>query len=392
MNHDNPKLTAYALDSLPTSERAEIEALLKEQPSAATEVAETREMAGIMRQLFSAELTETLTPRRREAILEAAAGRRVLLSTEVSTEAPGNGAAPANEVAPANVVTVPVSWWRRVGAWQAAAACAVFAFGVYAISVTLTKSNPSGGYADRRNSDVQVHIGGLTASADTPAPHQPGIGSPLESTPVQPNAVAGLPNGQNGQKAPGITTQPNDFAGMLPDAPLLASKPQKPTMVGGPKAGNQNFPSANASVGKAEKRHPAVVGPAIADTARLNQSAIGVIHPGERLMLPTDNGEIAVTGEEVGRYNVMREYLSARWLEANSIRENSTYEDLSRLFRRDGGSTTSESYRFVMIKCPFIKVDVQFATEDGKPATWPVSGDTRIRAISRPVFEPEHGK
>jgi hypothetical protein len=233
MNHDDPKLTAYALDELPPEDRAQIEALLREQPSAATEVRETKEMAGLIRNLFSAELTEGLTPRRREAIL-----------AEAITCAAAQAAAPV----PSNIITPDRIWWQRTGFWQAAAACAVFGFGVYAITATLAnKSNP--GQAIAQNSGMKVGIGNLGAE---PAPTLAMV--PIESAPdedpsAQPPGPGALANGTPTQPRVLPTPQSTNIASQLnlPDKP---SMPRQPTMISpGADPARSLLPSERASLG-----------------------------------------------------------------------------------------------------------------------------------------------
>jgi hypothetical protein len=363
MNHDDPKLTAYALDSLSPGERAEIEVLLKEHPSAETEVNETRQVAGIMRQLFRAELSETLPQRRREMILQAATGKPVSLSTD----------------RPANVVVPDASWWRRTAIWQAAAACAVFGFGVYAISVTLTDKSNSGKVAGQ-GGEIQVGVPPSGQGFASSIAHQPGMVTPPETNPGKaPSvAIAVPPNGK--QILP--TPKTSDIAGNL--APGVPLKPTKPTVVN-PSGAELGVPSIGerASLG----HRPPKGTQTLADTFIPKPPTFAATNP--RVVLPTDSGDLTLTGDEASRYYATSDYLNARWREANSIREGNTYADLARHFRRDGGSTPKNVYRFVMIKCPFIKVDVEFAGEDGKPATWPLNPETPIRTVSRPVFEPE---
>lgn len=372
MNHDDPKLTAYALDSLPAADRAEIEALLKDEPSAAQEVRETKEMAGIMRHLFQSELTETLTPRRREAILQAAIGKPVALSTEL----------------PKNVIVTEASWWRRMGVWQAAAACAVFGFGVYALSVTLS-GNTRTSKPIASVGDMEVSIHNLAGGSTPQGAHQPGIVTPREASPSGiPSAIAG----STPSVAPTFPSPRTNIAGSveLPNVAIVRERPQQPTMVGSDPA-RPFLNSGAASIGRREKPAPGTQ--AIADTPRVEpQNFAAAVNPAEKVLLPGDLGDVTLSADEASRYYANREYLAARWQEARSIQEGSTYADLARHFRRDGGSTQKDAHRFVMIRCPFIKVDVEFTAEDGKPVAWPVAPEARIRMVSRPYFEPEQGR
>jgi hypothetical protein len=373
MNHDDPKLTAYALDALSQAERAEIETLLKEQPSAATEVEEVRETAGIMRQLFRTELDESLQPHRRDAILRAAC-LPVALPQDVSSK----------------IITHP-SWWRRAAVWQAAAACAVFGFGVYAISVTLTKpsggSNLAGGdttpgIAVNIPSNGEVHPGaeanGLALAPETKSKNElePIAGGPLPGAPILPTV-----------KPANIAEQlkvPNDLG--------------KPRIVVAESSDPLEAFRANAKGGASHtnsERLPKNDGKNLntADSPRVGTPVYAATNSGEtNLILPGDTNPVTLSAAEASRFFATQEYLNARWQEASGIREGNTYADLARNFRRDGGSAPKSGYRFVLIRCPFIKLDVEFAAENDQAVSWPIPQETQIRKVSRPYFEPENGK
>src|SRR5947209_20629881 len=69
MHNDDPRLTAYALGELEPPERAEVEALLQNDPAAAQEVAEMRELAAVVRRHLSTEEAPPLAPQQRDDIL-----------------------------------------------------------------------------------------------------------------------------------------------------------------------------------------------------------------------------------------------------------------------------------------------------------------------------------
>lgn len=69
MHNDDPRLTAYALGELEPPERAEVEALLQNDPAAAQEVAEMRELAALVRRHLSTEETHPLAPQQHDDIL-----------------------------------------------------------------------------------------------------------------------------------------------------------------------------------------------------------------------------------------------------------------------------------------------------------------------------------
>ncbi|MCK4624528.1 MAG: von Willebrand factor type A domain-containing protein, partial [Phycisphaerae bacterium] len=72
--HDEAKLTAYALGELGEAERAEVEAQLKSDPAASQEVEEIRKVAGILTDELKAEPAPKLTSQQRKAV-EAQAGK-----------------------------------------------------------------------------------------------------------------------------------------------------------------------------------------------------------------------------------------------------------------------------------------------------------------------------
>jgi hypothetical protein len=55
-------------------------------------------------------------------------------------------------------------------------------------------------------------------------------------------------------------------------------------------------------------------------------------------------------------------------------------------FRGDGGLTTPGKDRYVMILCPYIKIDVEFEPFRGDT----IPPTTRVAKVSRPYFEPEY--
>ncbi|HEV7405881.1 MAG TPA: von Willebrand factor type A domain-containing protein [Chthoniobacteraceae bacterium] len=69
MQNEDPRLTAYALGELEPPERAEVEALLKNDPAAAAEVEEMRELAALVRRHLSTEEAPPLAPQQRDDIL-----------------------------------------------------------------------------------------------------------------------------------------------------------------------------------------------------------------------------------------------------------------------------------------------------------------------------------
>lgn len=361
MNLDDPKLTAFALNELDANEHVEVERTILEQPLATAEVAETREMAKILRDTLQAEQPAALCDRRRDAVLRAA---RIA----------GNAA-----VALPEDVTQP--WWRRAAAWQVAAACAVFGFGVYALSVSLGGSPKTGGGITASVPEQKVHIGSLAVENGGHPQAEPGlkvpaeiagndaasIASSLDVAKTSPRIVSSVPAGVPDKLQPGTSKLPH--VGTIQPEVVESTDPLA------------QF-KARADIGK-------VLTKSTAQTPGERSIYIGAISPREQVVLRSDGGEVKLTGEDASRYFVVREYLDARWREASSLREGTTYAELARNFRHE--ATSGGMHRFVMIRCPSIKVDVSFATKDSGEAAWPVAADAHIRTISKPYFEPEQG-
>ncbi len=350
MSYDDPKFTAYALNELDANECAEIERAILVQPQANAEIAETREMAGILRETLKTETAPALCEHHRDAVFRAAsiAGKAANL--------------PLENV----VVTGQPAWWQRAGFWQLATACLVFAFGVYAIGVSLGGSGLKGDGVVQVRDVQKVQIGNLAANDDARIEADPSLKVPMVSTREGTPSVATDFNATNTIQ-PGVVSVPNDLVDKL-----------QPIATKGPHVVDPNDPlasfKARADIGK---KSPVK---AIAPLA---------ISPHEQVVLRADNGEVKLTGDEANRYFSVREYLDVRWREASSLHEGSTYAELSRIFRHE--SYADGIHRFVMIRCPSIKVGVSFVSKENKEPEWPLPADTKIRTISQPYFEPEFG-
>ncbi len=72
MNPDDPKLTAYALDEIDPADRAELERLLRDDPTALAEVEETRAFAATLRHQLATEPAYPLSESQRTEVLDAA--------------------------------------------------------------------------------------------------------------------------------------------------------------------------------------------------------------------------------------------------------------------------------------------------------------------------------
>ena len=81
MKTDDPQFTAHTLgelDTLTPAERAEIEALLRDEPSAAAEAAETQKLAEVLRRDLQSEEMSPLTAAQRGRVLSARASDAAL--------------------------------------------------------------------------------------------------------------------------------------------------------------------------------------------------------------------------------------------------------------------------------------------------------------------------
>ncbi|HYH67790.1 MAG TPA: hypothetical protein VD866_24045, partial [Urbifossiella sp.] len=105
----------------------------------------------------------------------------------------------------------------------------------------------------------------------------------------------------------------------------------------------------NSSIGSV-KLDPAIAGLA---TGALE---IEVTDAGEKgsLYVPTHGGMRELKGKEAAAYQTTNDWLAERLREANSIKVGSTYADVTRHFRTDGGLTAVGHSRMVMILCPYI--------------------------------------
>jgi hypothetical protein len=113
--------------------------------------------------------------------------------------------------------------------------------------------------------------------------------------------------------------------------------------------------------------------------------------PSGDIHIPTETGFRTLTGREAESYHATNAYLADRLKEAQTIRVGSTYADVLRHFHRDGGISPVTKHRFVMILCPYLKIDVEFESEPGVKARSPVPPTARVVSVSKPYFEPEYG-
>jgi hypothetical protein len=112
---------------------------------------------------------------------------------------------------------------------------------------------------------------------------------------------------------------------------------------------------------------------------------------GDYIALCTDKGFRILSGDEATQYESHQKWIIERLKEAQSIKVGTTYAELSKYFRADGGITFFPGpQRFDMILCPCIKVDVEFADKDGKKvgaSSFSMPDDARVSTISKPYLE-----
>lgn len=115
----------------------------------------------------------------------------------------------------------------------------------------------------------------------------------------------------------------------------------------------------------------------------------GANPPEGDIRLPTEEGHRDLAGKEAAAYHAANAWLEARLKEAEGIRVGSTYADVIRVFRRDGGIARPTRPRFVLVLCPYLKIDTEFEAEPGVAARHPIPPTARVVSVSRPYFERE---
>ncbi len=362
MSLDDPRITAFALNQLPASERAEIERLLQSNRAASDEVAKTQQVAGILRNTLQAEPAEGLTSRHREAIFRAA----LTVSHPADTQR--------------KIIPHP-ALWQRAGFWQAAAACVICGFGVYAITARLYGPAQSGrgNVATNTPKELSVQIGALSHDASDANPGTPEILSPANAKPAERHTLIAKIDTSKTQRINATTptgSEPAERDAKLRGIPGL---PATVAVAPAPETDPIAALRRSASIGKK---------PSSTTTDRtLIAPQLTATRPAEPITLSGDLGKVTLTSQEAAAFSTTRDYLQARWKEASSLQAGDTYQTLARHFRHDGGITSGKSHRFVMIRCPLIKMDVEFA--GGEPQKTALPPGTRIEKISRPYFEPE---
>ncbi|MFQ5351157.1 MAG: hypothetical protein ACE5EG_12010 [Thermoanaerobaculia bacterium] len=105
------------------------------------------------------------------------------------------------------------------------------------------------------------------------------------------------------------------------------------------------------------------------------------------LILPTANGLVRLSADEVALYQAVDGYLGDRLAEVERVRPGMTFEEFSLFFHRDGGLVSPPPHRFVHVLCPFIKLDVEFEGEDVGGPYRRFPPDARIARVSKPYLE-----
>lgn len=116
--------------------------------------------------------------------------------------------------------------------------------------------------------------------------------------------------------------------------------------------------------------------------------ALGQNQAGD-VRIPTYDGYRDLKGKEAAAYHAINKWLEARMKEAQSIGVGSTFADVVKVFRGDGGLSTVTKHRFVLILCPYVKVDMEFETAKGGKAKYPLPAEAKVVSVSKPYFEHE---
>ena len=101
----------------------------------------------------------------------------------------------------------------------------------------------------------------------------------------------------------------------------------------------------------------------------------------------TDTGHRTISGKQAEAYHATNVWLEARLQEVESIRVGSSYGDVAKHFRRDGGIAELTKHRFVSILCPFLKIDMEFEEKDSVNAGQPLTATAKVVSVSKPYFE-----
>ncbi|MGL4462538.1 MAG: hypothetical protein ACRC1K_10305 [Planctomycetia bacterium] len=107
------------------------------------------------------------------------------------------------------------------------------------------------------------------------------------------------------------------------------------------------------------------------------------------IRISTEDGWRVITGEEAKTYHAVNAWLEARHKEVESVKVGSTYAEVVKVFHHDGGLSAANSHRFVLILCPYLKIDVEFEDKPGVKVGHPVPVTAKVVSVSKPYFERE---
>ena len=105
------------------------------------------------------------------------------------------------------------------------------------------------------------------------------------------------------------------------------------------------------------------------------------------IRIATEDGWRVIAGEEAKAYHAANVWLEARHKEVESVKVGTTYAELTKMFHRDGGVSKVTTHRFVLILCPFLKIDVEFEDQSGVKVGYPVAPTAKVSNVSKPYFE-----
>jgi hypothetical protein len=106
-----------------------------------------------------------------------------------------------------------------------------------------------------------------------------------------------------------------------------------------------------------------------------------------QILISSDSGLVKLDRAETRHYLEVEAYLSQRLNEVERIKVGTTYRDLKKLFREDGGISSPPPHRFVNVLCPFVKINVSFDGEDRNHFLWPIPDEARVSAVTGSYFE-----
>lgn len=109
--------------------------------------------------------------------------------------------------------------------------------------------------------------------------------------------------------------------------------------------------------------------------------------PEKTLIIPASKGFVELDLDTSRRYLETEDYLRRRLQEVNEVRVTSTYLQVMRSFRHDGGISSPPPHRFVNILCPYIKLDVTFQGETrGRPFD-SIPENALVESVSKAYLE-----